>query len=141
MLPYRTFPSPKGEGFTDPLAGTLKPHARWHAGVPAITDIHSWQRRTIASRTSSSSAAEQPDGSAAIGLRHGVSSRSTRLSRSRGRQVGRTPHFSRGHDAGIGEIGLDEIHRIGAPEQFFVHDQRRHAENTPGNGLFGFPPT
>ena len=24
MLPQRTFPSPKGEGFTDPLAGTLK---------------------------------------------------------------------------------------------------------------------
>src|SRR5258706_15192791 len=24
MLPYRTFPSPKGEGFTDPLAGTLR---------------------------------------------------------------------------------------------------------------------
>src|SRR5258706_2452413 len=23
MLPYRTFPSPKGEGFTDPLVGTL----------------------------------------------------------------------------------------------------------------------
>jgi DnaJ-class molecular chaperone len=27
MLHQRTFPSPKGEGFTDPLSGTLKPSA------------------------------------------------------------------------------------------------------------------